>query len=159
MLIKVEVTSFGVDPGQNIPLIILKECGGERALPLLIGSAEASAIAIRALDISSDRPLTIDLAKLIMQEFGGTLERVVIYDLVDQIFYARLQISAGTSVRSVDCRPSDAIALALRCDCPVFVEDSVFEKNENKKVLSDKDKLKRDIANLDTLDFGRYYID
>lgn len=159
MLVKVEVASFGVDPGQNIPLIILKECGGERSLPLLIGSSEASAIAIRTLDISSERPLTIDLAKLIMQEFGGTLERVVIYDLVDQVFYARLQISAGKSVRIVDCRPSDAIALALRSDCPIFVEDSVFEKNENKKVLSDKDKLKRDIANLDTLDFGRYYID
>ena len=159
MLIKVEVTSFGVDPGQNIPLIILREIGGERSLPILVGSSEASAIAIRALDINSERPLTVDLAKLILLELGGTLERVVVYDLVDQVFYARLHISAGKSMHLLECRPSDAIALALRCDCPIFVEDSVFEKNENKEVVSEKEKLKRNIANLDTLDFGRYYMD
>ena len=159
MLIKVEVASFGVEQGENIPLVILKECGGERSLPILIGSSEANAIAIRALDINSERPLTIDLAKLIMEELGGTLERVVIYDLVDQVFYARLYVSTGRSMHLIDCRPSDAIALAMRCDCPVFVEDYVFEKNENRKMLSGKDTLKRDIANLDTLDFGRYYMD
>ncbi len=159
MLKKVEVASFGVDPGQNIPLIILKECSGERSLPILIGSSEASAIAIRALDINSERPLTIDLAKLLMKELGGTLERVVVYDLVDQVFYARLYVSTGNSMHLVDCRPSDAIALAQRCDCPIFVEDSVFGKNENRTVLSEKDNLRRNIANLDTLDFGRYYMD
>jgi bifunctional DNase/RNase len=159
MLIRVEVTSFGIEPGQNIPLIILREIGGERSLPILIGSAEASAIAIKALDINSERPLTIDMAKLILLELGGTLERVVVYDLIDQTFYARLHIATGKSMHLLDCRPSDAIALALRCDCPIFVEDSVFDKNENKKTLSEKEKLKRSIANLDTLDFGRYYMD
>jgi len=159
MLIKVEVTSFGVDPGQNIPLIILRECGGERSLPILIGSSEASAIAIRALEIDSERPLTVDLVKLIMQDLGGALERVVVYDLKDQVFYARLHVSTGKSMHLIDCRPSDAIALALRCDCPIFVEDSVFEKNENRTIVSEKDKLRRNIANLDTLDFGRYYMD
>lgn len=159
MLIKVEITSFGIDPGQNIPLIILREVSGGRSLPIQIGSTEASAIAIKALDINSERPLTIDLAKLILLGLGGTLERVVVYDLVDQIFYARLHISTGNSMNLIECRPSDAIALALRCDCPIFIEDSVFEKNESRTIVPEKEKLKINLANLDTLDFGRYYMD
>jgi bifunctional DNase/RNase len=159
MLIKVDIVSFAVDPVQNLPIIILKESNGERTLPILIGSSEASAIAIKTLNIASDRPLTIDLARAIMEELGGTLKRVVINDLIDNVFYARLYVAAGKSMHIIDCRSSDAIAFALRCECTIFVEDCVFEKNDETHYLTDKEKLRKDIADRDTLDFGRYYLE
>ena len=158
MLIKVEIISFAVDSSQNIPLVILKECNGERTIPILIGSSEASAIAIKSLNINPDRPLTIDLANLIMVELGGTLKRVIIYDLIDHIFLTRLQIMTEKCTHLIDCRPSDAIALALRCESNIFVDETVFEKNDRSNSFS-KNKLKQNIANIDTLDFGRYYLD
>jgi len=158
MLIKVDVVSFGLDATQQIPVIILKESGGSRSLPIMIGSAEAQAIALRALDVTADRPLTIDLAMHIITHLGGELEKVVIYDLVNQVFYAHLHIAAKRSVHVIDCRPSDAIALALRCECPVFAEDSVFEKNESAAPSPEKKTLGKHIADLDTMEFGRYYI-
>ncbi len=159
MLNKVEIASFAMDPSQNIPIIILKELGGERTVPVSVGSTEASSIAIKYLDIASDRPLTIDLAKLIINELGGTLKRVVIHDLVELVFYANIHIATNNSVHVIDCRPSDAIALAIRCGCDIFVEDKVFEKNSVGHVLSDKDRLKRNITNIDTLEFGNYYLE
>jgi len=159
MLIKVDIASFAVDPAQNLPIIILKESGGERTLPILIGSTEASAIAIKSLSIASDRPLTIDLTRLVMEELGGSLQRVVINDLIENVFYAQLHVATGKSMHIIDCRSSDAIALALRCECDIFVEDSVFEKNNDTYYLTDKEKLRKNIADIDTLDFGRYYLE
>jgi bifunctional DNase/RNase len=159
MLIKVDIASFAVDPSQNIPVIILKENAGERTIPLSVGSIEASSIAIKYLDIKSERPLTIDLAKLIIKELGATLKRVVIYDLVDLVFFANIHLATEKSVHVIDCRPSDAIALALRCDCDIFVEDAVFEKNITGHVLSDKERLKKNITGIDTLEFGKYYLE
>jgi hypothetical protein len=158
MLIKVEIISFAIDSSLNIPLVILKEYNGERTIPILIGSSEASAIAFKSLNINPTRPLTIDLANLIMTELGGTLKRVIIYDLIDQIFLARLQIIKENYTHLIDCRPSDAIALALRCESNIFVDEIVFEKNDRSNSFS-KNKLKQNIANIDTLDFGRYYLD
>ena len=159
MLIKVDIASFAVDPSQNIPVVILKENGGERTIPISVGSTEASSIAIKYLDIMSDRPLTIDLAKLIINELGAALKRVVIYDLVELVFFANIHLATEKSVHVIDCRPSDAIALALRCECDIFVEDAVFEKNLTGHVLSDKERLKRNIIGIDTLDFGNFYLE
>lgn len=158
MLIKVDVSCSGLDAGPAIPQIILKESGGGRSIPIMIGCAEANAIAIRSLDVTSERPLTIDMAGLILRELGGVLEKVVVYDLVNQVFYAHLYIATTRSVHLIDCRPSDAIALALRCNSPVFVEDSVFEKNENNAAATDTEKLAKRVKNMDTIDFGRYYL-
>ena len=159
MLNKVEIASFTVDPSQNIPVVILKESGGERTIPISVGSTEASSIAIRYLDIASDRPLTIDLAKAILKELGGTLKRVVIYDLVELVFYANLHIATDRSVHVIDCRPSDAIALSLRCGCDIFVEDAVFEKNCAGRVVSEEEQLRSTITGIDTLEFGKYYLE
>ncbi len=159
MLIKAEIVSFAVDPAQNMPVIILKESSGERTLPILIGSSEASAIAIKSLNIASDRPLTIDLARTIMQELGGTLQRIVVYDLVENVFYAHLYIAMEKTRHIIDCRCSDAIALALRCNSEIFVEDRVFDKHGSNHYLTEKEKLRQNIADRDTLDFGRYYLE
>lgn len=159
MLNKVEIASFAVDPSQNIPVVILKETGGERTIPISVGSSEASTIAIKHLDITTDRPLTIDLTKLILTELGGTLKRVVIYDLIEMVFYANLHIATGKSVHIIDCRPSDGIALALRCGCEIFIEDIVFEKNSAGRVLSEKERLRNTITGTDTLEFGKFYLE
>lgn len=158
MLVKVEISSFTVDSAQNIPIIILKESDGERTIPIAIGPYEAGAIAASSTDVGAERPLTIDLCKLILEELGGSLRRVVIYDLVSQIYLAHLYIQTEKSLHIIDCRPSDAIALALRCRCEVFVKEIVFEKSEKGQGTSEKEKLRRTISSLDTLNFGKYYI-
>ncbi len=158
MLIKAKIVSFAVDSQKNIPIVLLKEESGEKTIPIPMGTYEASAIAINYLNIGSDRPLTIDLAMLILLQLGGVLNRIVIYDFSNQIFYANIQILANQSNNIIDCRACDAIALALRCKCDIFVEDSVFEKIRGKEGVSDKEKLRRDIANINTLDFGKYYL-
>ncbi len=158
MLVKLEVASFAVDPSQNIPIVILKEQGGERTIPISVGSSEASAIAIKYLDIKSERPLTIDLVRNVLEHMGGVLKRIIIHDLVDSVFLAHLQIATENSTHIVDCRPSDAIGLALRCGCDIFIEEAVFEKNGGSPMVSEREKIRQTIANLDTLDFGRYYL-
>ena len=158
MLIQVEVTSFAIDPSRNSPVLILKEVSGSRSLPVPIGPLEASTIAMESLKVSPEKPLTIDLVKIIIEQLGATLNRVVIYDQVDQSFFAHLQVSCGKSVISIDCRPCDAIALALRCKKPIFVKDHVLEK-QNGKVLSEKEKIRKNISSIDTTEFGRYILE
>lgn len=159
MLIKVEISTFGVDNQQNMPVIILKECGGERTIPISVGSMEASAIAIKSLDIVSQRPITIDLARLIITDLGGILKKVIINDLKKNVFYAKLYIAVDGKMHIIDCRPSDAIALALRCNCNIFVDDIVFDKTETGHILTKSERLKKSISQLDTMEFGRYYLE
>jgi bifunctional DNase/RNase len=158
MLVQVEVSSFAVDPNRNSPVLILKEVSGNRSLPIPIGPLEASTIAMESLKVSPEKPLTIDLIKIMMEQLGGKLNRAVIYDQVDQTFFAHLQVGAGNSVISIDCRPCDAIALALRCKSPLFVKDIVFEK-QNGKVLSEKEMIRKNISSIDTTEFGRYILE
>ena len=158
MLVQVEVSSFAVDPNRNTPLLVLKETGGSRSLVLPIGPLEASTIAMESLKVATEKPLTIDLVRIVMEQLGGTLSRVVISDLVDQTFLAYLLIGAEGSAVSIDCRPCDAIALALRCKKPLFVNDVVFDKLQG-KVLSEKETIRKNISSIDTVEFGRYILE
>ncbi|MBD3317635.1 MAG: bifunctional nuclease family protein [Chitinivibrionales bacterium] len=159
MLIPVEIASFAVDAASGGPLIILKETGGVRTLPVAIGPYEASAIAIKSLKVTSERPLTIDLTKALMEQLGGVLDKVVIHDVSEQTLFARLYIFRGNNLHLVDSRPCDAIALAMRCETPVFVEDAIFEKTSEDGALSEDEKLRSTIAGIDTLSFGSYYLE
>jgi len=158
MLVQVEISSFAVDPTRNTPLLILKEISGNRSLAVPIGPLEASTIAMESLKVTPEKPLTIDLARIILEQLGGHLSRAVIYDLVDQSFLAHIQISTGTSVVSIDCRPCDAIALAMRCKSQLFVNDCVFEKISG-KVLSENELIRKNISSIDTTEFGRYILE
>jgi bifunctional DNase/RNase len=158
MLVQVEVTSFAIDPNRNSPVLILKEVSGSRTLPVPIGPLEASTIAMESLKVSPEKPLSIDLVKIMIDQLGGTLNRSVIYDQVDQTFFAHLQISTGNSVISIDCRPCDAIALALRCKRPLYVKDCVFDKQLGKAV-SEKEMIRKNISSIDTTEFGRYILE
>ncbi|NLP00942.1 MAG: bifunctional nuclease family protein [Fibrobacter sp.] len=158
MLVQVEIASFAMDTSRNSPVIILKEVSGKRTLPVPIGPLEASAIAIESLNVTPEKPLTIDLVKIVLEQMGGALSRVVIYDVQEQSLLCRLQVANGRSVLFIDCRPSDAIALALRCGSPVFVQDSVMEKFAPEK-MSEAEKLRNNIASIDTTEFGRFFLE
>jgi uncharacterized protein len=169
MLIKVEFSSFAIDPDKNTPLVILKEANGTRMLPLPVGPLEASAIAIKTLDVTTEKPLTIDVAKCILEELDGSLARVIIDAETGGSLFARLEIvaqsgqSARGTIRNINCRPCDALALALRCETPLFVRETVFEtvvRNGTTpagKKPSEFEKLRTSISSLDTMEFGSYY--
>ena len=159
MLVKVEFASFAVDPGSSTPFIILKEIGGPRTMPVRIGPLEAGAIAVETLKVSPLSPLTIDVAKNLMEKLGGTLERAVIDLSPSQGLAARLDITENGAVHSIDCAPSDAIALALRCRAPLFAREAVFKKFSSKNRPSEREELRTRIAALDTLEFGTVYLE
>ncbi|MFW5774779.1 MAG: bifunctional nuclease family protein [Chitinivibrionales bacterium] len=159
MLVPVEIASFAIDPTRNVPLVILKETNGARAVPIPVGTTEASAIAMGSLETISERPLAIDLARIIMDSLGGRLEKVVISDYKDQTFYAHLYIVAANSIQVVDCRPSDALSLSLRCDTRMFIDERVFEKTQPDYISSPRDRLRKMIAERDTLNFGSHFLE
>jgi hypothetical protein len=159
MLIPVELVSFSVDPATHSPVIVLKEQSGQRTLAIAVGHLEASSIALTSLNVASERPLTIDLVKLVMEQFGGRLQKAVIYDLVDNAFLSRVHLASDAGACLIECRVSDAIALAQRCGAPLFVHESVFEKQCSGDMMSEKDTLKRRITAVDTLEFGTYYVE
>lgn len=155
MLIKVEFSSFALDPARNTPLVILKEANGDRMLPLPVGPLEASAIAMKTLDVTTEKPLTIDVAKCILEELCGSLARVILEVETGSSLVARLEIAANGTLRHVICRASDAIALALDCKAPVFARETVFEAigHAGEKPREDE-KLREHVSSIDTLEFG-----
>lgn len=160
MLVEVEISSFALDPSRNTPVIILKEVSGKRTLPVPIGPLEASAIAIESLKVTPDKPLTIDLTRIIMEQLGGKLTRVIISDVVENSLHARLQIVRGNgAVTMIDCRPCDALALAMRCKTSLYAMDFLFDKIQNGNTSSEEEKLRKHISSIDTLDFGRYILE
>jgi len=126
-LTQVEVSSLGLDKASGTPVVILKESGGERILPIWIGPAEASAIAMVLAGIEFSRPLTHDLLYAIVGEMGGEILRVQIQRVVKNTYYASLVLRRATGVVAVDSRPSDGVALALRASAPIFVSDELLD--------------------------------
>jgi bifunctional DNase/RNase len=124
---EVEVTSLGLDKSSNTPVVILQEADGEKMLPIWIGPGEASAIAMELAGIKFSRPLTHDLFSTVMKGLGGELVRVLITKVVDNTYYASLVVEKGDDVISIDARPSDSIALALRAEAPIFADESLLE--------------------------------
>jgi len=108
-------------------IVLLKELHGERYVPIWIGTGESEAIAMRLQGKSIPRPLTHDLLSNVIGELGGTIEYIVVNDLVDNTFYARIAVEQNGELRLIDSRPSDAIALAVRVSVPIFAEESVIE--------------------------------
>jgi len=127
-LLEVRVQSLGLDRTNNNPVVILREQDGERVLPIWIGPGEASAIAMQLADWSFSRPLTHDLLVSVLGGLGGTLERVIITGVVGNTYFAELIIQRNGGVISVDARPSDSIAVALRMKAKIFAEEALLEK-------------------------------
>ena len=128
-LIQMEVSKIRIDERRGEQVIVLKECGGDRFLPIIIGISEVTAIKMKISGIQPPRPLTHDLLKDTIAQLGATLTRIVIIKLEFNTFFARLilQSKEGT-VHEVDARPSDSIAVALRADAPIFVAEDVLNQ-------------------------------
>ncbi len=127
-IVEVKIGALIMDPNTNTPIVVLKGTESETVLPIWVGAFEANAIALEIEKVVPQRPMTHDLLRNVIMECELTAARVVITDLLDNTFYARIELKDknGEPVL-IDARPSDAIALALRLDCPIFVEQKVID--------------------------------
>lgn len=149
MMHLVSVSGLAIDMSSNTPVILLKEAEGERVLPIWIGPYEAMAIAMELGGITSKRPLTHDLMKMIIVGMGGKITKVEITELKNQTFYARIWIQQDDSILNIDARPSDSIALALRVKAPLYVASEVFslhlgtEETKEERAQNLRERLRR----------------
>jgi hypothetical protein len=159
-----KVSGLTIDPLTNTPIVILKDLEGKRAVPIWIGLFEASAIATELEKISFSRPMTHDLMRDLLKILEAKVKRIEIVDLRNNTFFACIHLQRNGDTLIIDSRPSDAIALALRVNCPILIDEKVIEKSRNidfaKKVDElDKKKteeLKEFLENLPEEDFGKY---
>jgi hypothetical protein len=134
---EVKVRSLILDPTNNSPIVILKDVASDSMLPIWIGVYEANAIAMEIEKAVAQRPMTHDLLKSVIDQLGAVVERVIINDLVENTFLAVIVLNVDSRKVLIDSRPSDAIALALRADSPIFVADHVLKNAKN--TISSKD--------------------
>ena len=127
MDIEVRIRGLMMDPATNMPIVVLKDIGSDTVMPIWVGIFEANAIAIEIEKVSAPRPMTHDLTRNLMRNMNAQLEKIVITELRDDTFFAVLWIRQDDELMTVDARPSDAIALALRADCPIFVSEQVMQ--------------------------------
>jgi len=127
---RVNVVGVTFDTSSNSPLVILRDMEEKRILPIIIGAFEANAIMAELEGVRPTRPMTHDLFKLVVGSLGAKISKVVITTIKEDTFYAEIHISIEKMTTKVDSRPSDAIAIALRVGCPIFVEDSVLEHGQ-----------------------------
>ena len=158
MELEVKIRGLMMDPVTNMPVVVLKETQGTGILPIWVGIYEANAIALEIEKVQTPRPMTHDLLKNVLTGLDVHVQKVVVSDLKDDTFYALIWMERAGQLMSMDSRPSDALALALRLDCPIFVEDQVL-KNSKTGVISEKsssEELRKWLENLNDEDLGRY---
>src|SRR6185295_15247982 len=127
-LVPMAVTGLMLDPSSNVPIVILRDLDRTLFLPIWIGIAEAQAIALRMEGVATPRPLTHDLLLQMCQRLGGSIEKIVISDLREGTFFAEIHLAPEETKRILDARPSDAIALALRAEAPIYVRRAVLDQ-------------------------------
>ena len=165
MLRKVNIAGLTMDPASNTPIIILKTEDDEQAIPIWIGLLEATSIASALQNIKYERPMTHDLFKNFTELLDISISKVEVCDLKDNTFFARIFFVAKDESFDMDARPSDAIALALRYEAPIFVEESVIQNSkispEDVEVVDTSDEGKKwadYLENLSPDDFGKYKV-
>jgi len=158
-VIKMEIKGLLMDPDSNMPVVILRDAENGLFLPIWVGIFEANAIALEMEKVATPRPMTHDLLKNLLTELGTRVDRVVINELRENTFFARIHLTRGDSTLSVDSRPSDAIALALRSNAEIFVEELVLEKSRNLRAESpdqDPDRLRKWLEEASPDELGKY---
>jgi bifunctional DNase/RNase len=153
-----EIKGLLMDPVSNMPVVILRDTEKGHFLPIWVGIFEANAIALEMEKVSTPRPMTHDLLKNLLGELDARVDRIVINDLRENTFFARIHLTRGDSTLSVDSRPSDAIALALRSQADIFVEEEVLEKSRSLRSDSDQDpdRLKKWLEEASPDELGKY---
>jgi len=159
MEVEVKIKGLMIDPISNLPIVILKDPNTDSVLPIWVGIFEANAIALQIESISTPRPMTHDLVRTILDTLHAKVEKIVITELKESTFYALIHVRYGDVTLHVDARPSDAIAIALRTESPIFVEEKVI--NQAKKVdmakeAGESERLRKWLENLDPDDLGKY---
>ncbi len=157
--VEMKIRGLMMDPVTNMPIVILKDPDSETVLPIWVGVYEANAIALEIEKVTTPRPMTHDLLKNVLSAFGGTVQKVVVTELKDDTFYAVIWTERNGSIMSIDSRPSDALALALRMDCPIYVDDEVLRTSKLATAMSDRvssEELRKWLEGLNDDDLGRY---
>jgi len=159
MEIEMKIRGLMMDPAANTPIIILKDVNGDSMLPIWVGPFEANAIAVEIEKLATPRPMTHDLIKNVLTGLETQVHKIVVTELKEDTFYAVIWLERGGEVISIDSRPSDAIALALRVDCPIFVEEAVLKTSKLAANVSDRftaDELRKLLEGLNDEDLGKY---
>jgi bifunctional DNase/RNase len=154
-----KIRGLMMDPVTNMPIVILKDVNGSTVLPIWVGVYEANAIALEIEKVATPRPMTHDLIKSLLLGLDTCVRKVVVNELKDDTFYAVIWLDRDGDIISVDSRPSDALAIALRLDCPIYVEESVLKSSKVAATVSDKvnnEELRRWLEGLNDEDLGRY---
>jgi len=158
MEIEMKIRGLMVDPSTNMPIILLKDPQSEALLPIWVGLYEANAIALEVEKSQTPRPLTHDLLKNLIYSLNANVQRVVVTELKDDTFYAVIWMEQNGEVVALDSRPSDALALALRTDCPIYVDEEVLRAAKvlpNPEQASSQD-VRKWLESLNDEDLGRY---
>jgi bifunctional DNase/RNase len=158
-MIEMNIKGLMVDPITNMPIIILRDPAGDKVLPIWVGVFEANAIALQIENIQTPRPMTHDLLRNVIQDLQASVEKVVVYDLKENTFYAMIYLRTPGGAVTIDARPSDAIALALRTSAPILVDEKVIENAKTVDFANDKqdsERLQQWLESLDPDDMGKY---
>jgi bifunctional DNase/RNase len=157
--VEVRIRGLMMDPATRQPIVVLNDLAGEVVLPIWVGLFEANAIALEIEKATTPRPMTHDLLRSAIQGLNARVTRVVVGDLREDTFHATIWMDQGGEVVALDARPSDAIALALRSDCPIFVSHQVFEharRASNGTASLSPEDLRRWLESLNDDEMGRY---
>ncbi len=159
MEVEMKIRGLMMDPVTNMPIVVLKDAQGTAVLPIWVGIYEANAIALEIEKVQTPRPMTHDLLRNVFLGLDVRVQKVVVNDLKDDTFYALIWVERNGEIMSIDSRPSDALALALRVDCPIFVEDEVLKSSKISSAISEKstsEELRKWLEGLSDEDLGRY---
>jgi uncharacterized protein len=160
--IEFKIKGLMMDPITNSPIVVLQDAGSDTLLPIWVGIFEANAIALQIEKVDTPRPMTHDLMKGLLNHLNAKVTKIVVTELKDNTFYALIFLSVDGSVVTVDSRPSDAIALALRTDSPIYVTDDVISKSSSSSATtlsaerSSPEDIKQWLENLNPEDLGKY---
>ena len=157
--VEMKIRGLMMDPVTNMPIVVLKDAGSDTVLPIWVGIYEANAIALEIEKVTTPRPMTHDLLKNLLTGLDARVHKIVVNDLRDDTFYAVIWVEREGNIISIDSRPSDALALALRVDCPIYVEDEVLKNSRLAQSVSDRvssEELRKWLENLGDEDLGRY---
>src|SRR5271167_4187204 len=159
MEVEMKIRGLMMDPVTQMPIVVLKDVQGQSVLPIWVGAYEANAIALEIEKVSTPRPMTHDLIKTLLVGLNANLQKVVVSELREDTFYAVIWLDRDGDLISVDSRPSDALALALRLDCPIYVDEAVLKTSKSTNAATDKinnEELRRWLESLNDEDLGRY---
>ncbi len=157
--VEMKIRGLMMDPVTNMPIVVLKDVGGQAILPIWVGVYEANAIALEIEKVQTPRPMTHDLLKNVLLGLEVRVQKIIVSELKDDTFYALICVERGGELMTIDSRPSDALALALRMDCPIFVNDQVLKNSKVSSAINERttnEQLRSWLEGLSDDDLGRY---